>query len=68
MNFSNEAAVTLLKGGKINYRALVTDINPAGKIDGWEVKKAREVDPEFPIVYITVPTSGPRTASLTASC
>jgi CheY-like chemotaxis protein len=51
---SGEEAVTLLKGGQIKYRALVTDINLAGKIDGWEVaKKAREVDPDFPIVYIT---------------
>jgi CheY-like chemotaxis protein len=51
---SGEEAVTLLKGGQIKYRALVTDINLAGKIGGWEVaKKAREVDPDFPIVYIT---------------
>ena len=34
---SGEEAVTLLKDGKTNYRALVTDINILGQIDGWEV-------------------------------
>jgi CheY-like chemotaxis protein len=47
---SGEEAVTLLKGMKNAYRALVTDINLKGKIDGWDVaKQAREIDPEFPI-------------------
>lgn len=51
---SGEEAVTLLKGGKSNYRALVTDINLLGKIDGWEIaKQAREIDPAFPIIYMT---------------
>jgi DNA-binding response OmpR family regulator len=51
---SGEEAVTLLKGGKTKYCALVTDINLRGRMDGWEVaKQAREVDPTFPIVYIT---------------
>ena len=49
---SGEEAVTLLKGHKGKYRALVTDINLRGKIDGWEVAQlAREIDPEFPVVY-----------------
>ena len=34
---SGEEAVTLLKGHKGKYRALVTDINLRGKMDGWEV-------------------------------
>jgi DNA-binding response OmpR family regulator len=39
---------------KPKYRALVTDINLAGGTDGWEVARAaREVDPEFPVVYMT---------------
>jgi DNA-binding response OmpR family regulator len=39
---------------KNTYRALVTDISLRGKIDGWEVaQQAREIDPEFPIVYIS---------------
>ena len=49
---SGEEAVTLLKGHKGKYRALVTDINLRGKMDGWEVAQhAREIDPEFPVVY-----------------
>lgn len=51
---SGEEAVTLLKGGKTNYRALVTDINILGRIEGWEVaKQAREIDPDFPVIYMT---------------
>jgi len=51
---SGEEAVTLLKGGVTKYRALVTDINLVGRMDGWEVaKRAREIDPEFPVVYMT---------------
>jgi DNA-binding response OmpR family regulator len=51
---SGEEAVTLLKGGSTKYRALVTDINLAGTMDGWEVaRRAREIDPEFPVVYMT---------------
>ena len=49
-----EEAVTLLKGKVANYRALVTDINLKGRMNGWEVAKhAREIDPTFPIVYMT---------------
>ena len=52
---SGEEAVTLLKGRLTKYRALVTDINLGrDKMDGWEVAKhAREIDPEFPIVYMS---------------
>jgi len=51
---SGEEAVTLLKGRVIDYRALVTDINLLGRIDGWEVaRQAREINPAFPIVYMT---------------
>jgi DNA-binding response OmpR family regulator len=36
------------------YCALVTDIQLRGVMEGWEVaKKAREIDPEFPVVYLT---------------
>lgn len=32
----------------------MTDINLTGTLDGWEVAKtAREIDPAFPIVYIS---------------
>jgi len=38
----------------IKYRALVTDINLRGTMGGWEVaKQAREIDPNFPVVYMT---------------
>ena len=51
---SGEEAVTLLRGYKGKYRALVADVNLRGRMDGWEVaKQAREIDPEFPILYIT---------------
>ena len=51
---SAEEAVTLINGEDMNYRALVTDINLGGRITGWEVaKQARQIDPEFPIVYMT---------------
>jgi CheY-like chemotaxis protein len=51
---SGEEAITLLKGRLTNYRVLVTEINLAGKIDGWEVARAaRETDPDFPVVYMT---------------
>src|SRR5439155_16931731 len=51
---SGEEAVTLLNGRTGNYRALVTDISLRGRIDGWEVaKQGREIDPQFPIVYMS---------------
>jgi DNA-binding response OmpR family regulator len=51
---SGEEAVTLLRGGKTRYCALVTDINLLGRINGWEVARlAREIDPTFPIIYMT---------------
>jgi DNA-binding response OmpR family regulator len=51
---SGEEAITLLQGQKMKYRALVTDINLLGRINGWEAaKRAREIDPTFPIIYMT---------------
>jgi CheY-like chemotaxis protein len=51
---SGEEAVALLKGDKGKYRALVTDINLQREMDGWEVAQhAREIDPEFPVVYMS---------------
>ena len=51
---SGEEAVTLLKGRKTKYRALVTDIALLGRMDGWEIaQQAREIDPEFPIIYMS---------------
>ena len=51
---SGEEAITLLQDAKSKYRAVVTDINLLGKLDGWEVgRSAREIDPTMPIIYMT---------------
>ena len=51
---TGEEAVTLLKGQRVAYCALVTDINLLGRFNGWEVARAaREVDPNFPVVYMS---------------
>lgn len=51
---TGEEAVTLLQGTNSKYRAVVTDINLAGTVDGWEVARcARAVDPNFPIIYMS---------------
>ena len=52
---SGEEALTLLMGPmRDGYRALVTDIRLRGTIDGWEIgRRVREIDPEFPVVYIS---------------
>ena len=51
---SGEEALTLLQGNTGKYRALVTDINLQGKMDGWEVAQhAREIEPDFPVVYMS---------------
>lgn len=56
---SAEEAVTLLKGQVANYRALVTDINLKGAMNGWEVARAaRDLDPAFPIIYMTGAAAG----------
>ncbi|MBR1155643.1 response regulator [Bradyrhizobium sp. JYMT SZCCT0428] len=56
---SAEEAVTLLQAKATGYSALVTDINLKGRMNGWEVaKQAREIDPAFPIVYMTGAAAG----------
>jgi DNA-binding response OmpR family regulator len=51
---SGEEAVSFLRDDKSVYRAVVSDINLAGKLDGWEVARvAREGDPAMPVVYMT---------------
>ena len=51
---SGEEAATLLNGNKGQYQALVTDIGLPGRSDGWEVaRRAREVNPDFPVVYMS---------------
>jgi CheY-like chemotaxis protein len=48
-------AVAMLEAPGAAYRALVTDINlEAGQNTGWEIaKRAREINPDLPIVYMT---------------
>ncbi|MBR0871390.1 response regulator [Bradyrhizobium tropiciagri] len=51
---SGEAALALLNSGATNYRALLTDVHLTGTVTGWDVaKRAREINPEIPIVYMT---------------
>ncbi len=51
---SAEEAVTLLKGTKITFCALITDINLPGGMDGWEIARtARKIDAGFPVIYMT---------------
>jgi DNA-binding response OmpR family regulator len=51
---SGEEAVALLASDKGKYRAVVTDINLSGKMDGWEVAlRAREIDHGFPVIYMS---------------
>ena len=51
---SGEEAVARLRSDEVKCLALVTDINLPGRLDGWEIARvAREIDPAFPIVYMT---------------
>src|SRR6478735_5637526 len=51
---SGEEAIALVKDGKSQFRAVVTDIHLNDKLDGWEVARAaRELDPTMPVVYMT---------------
>ena len=46
--------VLLVQHVRAEISLLVADINLLGMLDGWEVaKQAREIDPEFPIIYMT---------------
>jgi DNA-binding response OmpR family regulator len=54
MAASGEEALRLLKNNQGRYRALVADIVLPGRMSGWEVAtRAREIDPEFPVLYVT---------------
>jgi DNA-binding response OmpR family regulator len=52
---SGRNALELLDSSGGKYRALVTDINLGpGDVDGWDVARhAREIDPNFPVVYMS---------------
>jgi CheY-like chemotaxis protein len=52
---SAEEALGLLKAGEPQFRALITDIDLGRlRMDGWELARlAREMRPDFPVVYVT---------------
>ena len=51
---SGEEALTLFAGLAKNLKALVTDVNLKGRLNGWDLaRQIRESDPNFPIVYMT---------------
>ena len=51
---SGEEAIALLEDDPGRYRALITDVNFPGELTGWDVaRRARELHPEIPVVYMT---------------
>jgi CheY-like chemotaxis protein len=51
---SGEEALTLLTAHNGKHRALVTDVQLKGTLNGWEVaQRVREIEPEFPVVYMS---------------
>mgnify|MGYP003707216869 CR=1 FL=1 len=51
---AGEEALTLLQSGVTDCKALITDINLKGSMNGWEVaRQARQRDPGLAIVYMT---------------
>jgi CheY-like chemotaxis protein len=52
---SGEQAIELFDSSEGKFRAIVTDINLGrDKLSGWELARhAREVNPDFPIVYMS---------------
>jgi CheY-like chemotaxis protein len=47
-------AFGLLESNSESIRAIITDINLGGGIDGWAVaKNARESNPQIPVIYTT---------------
>jgi len=51
---SAQEALTLISSGVVRYRALVTDIQIQGEMNGWELaRRVREIEPTFPVIYMT---------------
>src|SRR6266700_7408411 len=51
---SGEEALTLVIGGSITCRALVTDVRLRGTLSGWDVaRRIREREPTFPVIFVT---------------
>ena len=53
LSVSADEALILLTSGVVNYRALVSDVNLRGRMNGWDLaRQVRDIDPAFPVVYI----------------
>jgi CheY-like chemotaxis protein len=51
---SGAAAIAALDAGHVDFKALITDIDLGGQVDGWQVaKRARELFPDMPIIYVS---------------
>lgn len=51
---SDEDALSRFRGGRSGYCALLTDIGIGTGLNGWVLaRKIREIDPAFPVVYMT---------------
>ena len=51
---SGEEAITVFIARGKRHKALVTDVNLGGKLNGWDLaRRMREKDPALPVVYIT---------------
>lgn len=51
---SGDAAFSLFSGNRGGYRALLTDIRVGAGLNGWTLaRKIREIEPDFPVVYMT---------------
>lgn len=51
---SGEMAIQIINNGSETFSALVTDVNLGPGCRGWEVaRRAREVIPAIPVVYVT---------------
>lgn len=51
---SGEAAFSLFSGNRGGYRALLSDIIVGAGLNSWTLaRKIREIEPDFPVVYMT---------------
>jgi CheY-like chemotaxis protein len=51
---SGREAIAALEGGEDDFAGLITDIRLGGGPDGWALaRRARELKPEIPVVYIS---------------
>ena len=52
--YSAEEALSIFKDSGKNFKALITDVDLGSGLNGWEVaRRIREIEPAFPVVYVT---------------